>query len=44
VTRRARQRAFKQRLARTGLRATYFGARDPGELREPFALLHRGSL
>jgi hypothetical protein len=44
VTRRERQRAFKQRLARTGLRATYFGARDPGELREPFALLHRGSL
>lgn len=43
VVRRERQRAFLERFARTTLRATYFGERDFGDRREPFALLHRSS-
>jgi hypothetical protein len=41
-TRRERQRQFLQQLARASRRATYFGSRDVSELREPFAVLHRG--
>jgi hypothetical protein len=43
IVRRERQRAFLDRFARTSLRATYFGERDFGDRREPFALLHRSS-
>ncbi|HEV2147733.1 MAG TPA: hypothetical protein VGR37_10055 [Longimicrobiaceae bacterium] len=42
TTRRARQRAFLLRFVEVGLRGTYFGVRQPGDAREPFALLHRG--
>jgi hypothetical protein len=44
TTRRARQRAFLAGVAETGLRTTYFRAPGPGEHREPFALLHRGTV
>lgn len=43
TTRGARQRAFLARFAEAGVRATYFGAPEPGSTREPFALLHRGT-
>jgi hypothetical protein len=42
IVRRERQRAFAERFHAT-LRATYFGERDVADLREPFALLHRGA-
>jgi hypothetical protein len=41
-TRRERQRQFLRELARASRRATYFGPRDITEIREPFAVLHRG--
>jgi hypothetical protein len=41
-TRRERQRDFIQQVARTTLRATYFGEYDFDQHCEPFALLHRG--
>ncbi|HST57741.1 MAG TPA: hypothetical protein VLK84_03565 [Longimicrobium sp.] len=44
TTRRPRQRAFLARLAGTGARAIYFGTPEPGPSREPFALLHRGTV
>lgn len=44
ATRRGRQREFLARFAEAGLRATYFGAPEPGSTREPFALLHRGTV
>jgi hypothetical protein len=43
-TRLARQLDFLQRFSNTGLRSTYFGAWEPGDVREPFALLHRAPL
>jgi len=43
-TRSARQRSFLAGFAEAGLRATYFGAPEPGSAREPFALLHRGTV
>jgi hypothetical protein len=42
VTRRQRQREFVRRFAEDSLRSTYFGKPDIANLREPFALLHRG--
>jgi hypothetical protein len=42
LTRRERQRHFLRQVARSSRRATYFGPRDLSDLREPFAVLHRG--
>ncbi len=42
LTRRERQRSFLRELAGSSLRATYFGPPDVTNMREPFALLHRG--
>ncbi len=42
LTRRERQRTFLRELAESSLRATYFGPPDVTNMREPFALLHRG--
>lgn len=44
TTRRPRQRAFLAEFGQAGGRATYFGATEPGCTREPFALLHRGTV
>jgi hypothetical protein len=43
-TRLARQREFLRRFTNTSLRSTYFGSWEPGDVREPFALLHRAPL
>jgi hypothetical protein len=37
----ARQRQFLKRFSTASPRSTYFGVWQPGDLREPFALLHR---
>jgi hypothetical protein len=42
LTRRERQRQFLRELAEDSLRSTYFGPPDVTNVREPFALLHRG--
>ena len=44
VTRRERERDFLARFGARTLRCTYFGTCEPGDAREPFALLHRGAL
>jgi hypothetical protein len=43
-TRLARQLDFLRRFSNTSLRSTYFGTWEPGDVREPFALLHRAPL
>jgi hypothetical protein len=43
VTRRTRQGQFLRGARGTSLRDAYFGANNPGEASEPFALIHRGS-
>ncbi|MFN2397761.1 MAG: hypothetical protein ABR543_03800 [Gemmatimonadaceae bacterium] len=44
ITRRQRQQQFRVTEANTGIRSTYFPVPEDGEVREPFALLHRGQL
>jgi hypothetical protein len=44
ITRRQRQQDFKTESANAGLRSTYFPVPEGKEVREPFALLHRGQL
>ena len=44
VTRRARQQEFLDRFGAGTLRRTYLGATDPADVREPFAMLHRGGV
>ena len=41
-TRPKRQQDFIQQFALASPGMTYFGARDPSQYDEPFALLHRG--
>lgn len=44
ITRRQRQQAFATDSANVGVRSTYFPVPEGEDVREPFALLHRGQL
>jgi hypothetical protein len=44
ITRRRRQQEYRSDSANAGLRSTYFPTPEDEDVREPFALLHRGQL